>query len=685
MGSTRKYVRESQRRDARAPWARDSDRGQGVSYRRTLSDRPRASLCQFPVLHFLCLATVLAVLKSQMLLMDIQKGRADACGILHLAGRLIFAVHEEIAFALVLSGALYGCSVLLRRRVILRRTLNCLAVLLSILFVAFEVGTVKLWEEAGRYLTWRLLYAAGGLSGLDLTLTTVIPYGSMLCFALAPVAIPFVLLKLRGVAGQAVGCVCGLLTCPWLLLRSVSAVGGAHLLNPHPEFQQYQAPQWALIYSFYRQRVGLGSRVVVPDVYYRDFDASVGERLEDPAAVNAIPTEHARRNVLLIVLESVGSRYLSVYGSPHHVTPNLERLAADGTVFTDFYANSTSSADSLVAMTCSLYPRGDLKLAVQETPQLAIEDLPRVFLNSGYRTACFGPIICSRGHTEFIESLGFQFLGTHAALGLDSNWESWDDLDLADHTLRWINEERDRSFFAVIWTSQTHYPYPVHGEERGIVSGNPALNRYLNNLSRSDTMLGRLMAGLQSLELDESTLIVVTGDHGESFGSHGLWARGLLYEESVRVPLIIRDPDGRRPGVKREALGQHIDLAPTVAALCGLECPPGWQGKDLNVESSDRVYFLSYWEDYLMGLREGQYKYITKGNFASEEMYDLSRDPMEAVELTRSTDSLRLVFRQRLVAWHRSQPKLIDSLATRQRAALVVRAKSSGARGQVED
>lgn len=108
-----------------------------------------------------------------------------------------------------------------------------------------------------------------------------------------------------------------------------------------------------------------------------------------------------------------------------------------------------------------------------------------------------------------------------------------------------------------------------------------ALGDYYDLCERLDDEMGRLMAGLESAGLADRTLVVFTSDHGDMLGSHGLLHKEHPYEESLRVPLILRMPGRIPPGRESESLFSGIDLMPTLTRLCGLEPPQTCTGRDL--------------------------------------------------------------------------------------------------------
>ncbi len=122
---------------------------------------------------------------------------------------------------------------------------------------------------------------------------------------------------------------------------------------------------------------------------------------------------------------------------------------------------------------------------------------------------------------------------------------------MVDSMLKWIDRKDDQPFFAVGWTTQTHHPYQMApGQtEQTFCDGKlplemPGLNQYLNCMAEDDRQIGRLIDGLKARGLDDDTLVVVTGDHGEAFGwPHDTVGHGFaLYQECLNVPCLFWNP-----------------------------------------------------------------------------------------------------------------------------------------------
>jgi len=172
-------------------------------------------------------------------------------------------------------------------------------------------------------------------------------------------------------------------------------------------------------------------------------------------------------------------------------------------------------------------------------------------------------------------------------------------------------------------------------------------HRYTETLKGVDDSVGAVLDFLDKNKLAEDTLVIYMGDNGFSFGEHGLIDKRHFYEESAKVPLLVRWPTRLKGGAPINALIQNIDIAPTVLDVAGLRAPPHMQGMSIvpllertRADWRDRVFYEYYWEmDFpqtptMFGVRTERYKYIRyHGIWDTNEFYDLSEDPNEMQNL----------------------------------------------------
>ncbi|MCC6946075.1 MAG: LTA synthase family protein, partial [Thermomicrobiales bacterium] len=335
-------------------------------------------------------------------------------------------------------------------------------------------------------------------------------------------------------------------------------------------------------------------------------------------SVQTILPESARanrpRNVVVFFLESSGAEYLSLHGSRHDTTPNLKRLAAEkGVMFEDLYVSVPNSCKSLVALTSSVYPRPDWKLIVQDCPRFSVPSIQQVLVNEGYRT-CFAHsgFWSWRNRDNYLRQRGAQTLIDADTLHA-KRINSWGVSDQAmfDACLEWIDADRQTPFFLLAYTIETHHPSarPEHPIEFDVAD--PELNDYLNALRATDERIAHFLRQLAERGLEESTLVVVTTDHGESFGQHNQREHMFgVYQPNVHIPLVMLHPSLQDLPRRIKGTREQIDIAPTILDLLGYAAPSDWQGRNLFRRGEDRPgYFFCVGNHVVLGLRDKQWKY----------------------------------------------------------------------------
>ncbi len=373
----------------------------------------------------------------------------------------------------------------------------------------------------------------------------------------------------------------------------------------------------------------------------------------------------ARRppNVILVVLESVAAQWTSLHSSLYETTPVLEAESSRGLVFDSFYAHIGRSSNSLASMLLSQYPKLDFREVTVQYPALPGTSLAAAFRDRGYLTAFVTPSDLSwAGWRQFLDGRGFADVLDYRDLECPDLLSSWgvEDRCMIERMVGFVEQAQTRPFFLMGWTTQTHDPYepspgvPLLELLREPVPDEWKMGRYLNVLRQTDTHLGRLFDAVRRTGLERDTLIVVTGDHGQAFGyPHDTYFQGwTVYEEDVRVPLLVWFPRAYRSPLRSKTVGGHVDLAPTIAALAGFPPAPDWQGRSLlDSRHPRRAYFYVAEDQFRLGVREGPWKYIYDLRDGTEQLFDLDRDPLEQRNLASSEAERCARLRQRLAAW----------------------------------
>ncbi len=401
------------------------------------------------------------------------------------------------------------------------------------------------------------------------------------------------------------------------------------------------------------------------------FNPTAGKEMEQPIL---IPGNHSVKNVLFIVLESAGALYFDAYDGGFNLTPNLNNYESQALRFENAYAHAPATNRSLVSILGSIYPYLSYKSLTQEYPAIQHPTISSVLKGKGYRTSFFSSANLNfQNCRAFLSSRDFDRVEDFSTIDcgekfqLDSeNYKEGngiDDMCLADCLFSWLDEDTSKNFFSLIWTVQCHYPYFFEGKEEEFGVEGYYQNRYLNALKHNDELIGEVMHMLENRDLASSTLVVVVGDHGEAFGQHGQYGHGtVLYEENVKVPLYFINSTLFHGELKSDIAGMK-DLAATSLSIIGVDVPESWQGRNLLTTTSDEAFYYAPWSDYLFGYRKGNLKYIFNETRSKAEIFDLSSDSSEKVNLAGKIPENEISnARNRLAAWVQNQDNFIRQL-----------------------
>ncbi len=431
-------------------------------------------------------------------------------------------------------------------------------------------------------------------------------------------------------------------------------------------------------------------------------------------------------NIIMVVLDTLRPDHLSCYGYPKRTSPNLGQIAAEGALFTRCFSVAPWTLPSHASMFTGTYvsqhglERGDEKLSQEMTT------LAELLQREGYLTAGFSSNIWVSELTGL--SRGFEYFRNAKKIP----YQDVKKLNLLqkvikeiylryffkryDFGAREINTmltrffrrvwRRDRPFFLFINYLETHLQYKpparyqsffLNGEQRrrakeinqdaakfnvGAVSMSDddleiLAGLYDAEIRYVDARLGELLAILRRLRILDNTLLIVTSDHGENLGDHGLMDHQYsLHDTLIHVPLIVRYPEVFHPGSVIERPVQTVDFLPTVAGLLGLEdgaLPDAqMQGKsflhDVNGEV-ERDVFAEYltprtqvlervapqqeWARLgasLRAIRTERFKFIAASD-GNDKLYDLKNDPGENDNVLSFFPEIAEKLGQRLSAW----------------------------------
>jgi arylsulfatase A-like enzyme len=393
------------------------------------------------------------------------------------------------------------------------------------------------------------------------------------------------------------------------------------------------------------------------------------------------PEAPDRPNLLVLLVDTLRADAVGLYGGDRATTPVLDALGARGTVFATAVSQSPWTLPSVATLMTGLPPRQHR--AVGDSERAGRRGHARWgHLADGVTT--WAELGAHAGISTFAASANpLVSAGTNLAQGFETfvelpwdpdgrNWATADEVNAA--FLDWLPRRRGKRFAAYLHYMEPHDPYtppsaalPPAGIRPQIAAGwvrdaADAVNwgsgvplsateidhlrrRYTGEVAAWDQAFGRLLAALATQRVADDMIIVVTADHGEEFQEHGRLTHGShLYEESIRVPLVVAGPGV--PVGRRDELVQGIDLLPTLARVLGTAAA-SLPGRDLFAhETSERPAFVETTGGIapdggpveLVAVRTARWKLIHTPSLARTELYDLATDPRERIDGSAAAD-----------------------------------------------
>jgi len=401
----------------------------------------------------------------------------------------------------------------------------------------------------------------------------------------------------------------------------------------------------------------------------------------DTAPVTEYPTARTtlaqtsrteKRNVVLIHLESTRARSVTPYNEDLNTTPFLNGLAKSSLLAEQAYVGGIPrSLMSNISLNCGIQPPP--RLGEEEKPTgVPVPCLAGLLRDQGYNTAFFSSnddeyveyATTSWGYQEAFAPPGFYTPPQYQDSSMDthrfantSHYGYEEDIML-EPSHRWLEGHKDEPFVAEYLTNTGHDEYRCLDTRYGSedFSDDDLLNHYLNCMRLQDIFLKNLFDQYKDLGLYDKTIFVLYGDHGEGFGEHGRFMHGdTIWEEGLKVPLIIHAPGWFEDGEQVEGLSNFTDVLPTVLEMLGYEVKdeeyPGYSL--LHSLPKDRTLMFS-----CISRREcvasikGNEKYIYHYGNQPQEVFDLSKDPLEEHNLADEYDKEDLDKRREdIFAW----------------------------------
>lgn len=389
----------------------------------------------------------------------------------------------------------------------------------------------------------------------------------------------------------------------------------------------------------------------------------------------------ARPNILFVLADQLGARWLPTYGHPIVSTPYLDAFAGESTIFERAITTAPICTPYRGCLLSGLYPS---QTGIVENGKAYPANLPSLadYLNTcGYATSYIGkwhlsgaphqnrrvPPAARAGFQHFI---GWESHHVDHWGGLIWSDESEQPSEMPGHETDSLTDiaiqelgqlaRQDTPFFMLVSFQAPHPPCSPPRDFHELYSGRDLLGEpntgvsarydmphwnanydaatfrqlYFGEISHLDAAFGRLLRGLADLNLQDNTLVLFTSDHGEMAGAHGKFGKGVMYEEALHVPLVVRAP-GQTQEQRTRICAATIDLLPTLLDYAGCDCARSQWGEGISLrgcidhgeELSERIVFSEY-HDFCATTCE--WKLVTRGrSLQPAALYNLCADPFE--------------------------------------------------------
>ena len=399
--------------------------------------------------------------------------------------------------------------------------------------------------------------------------------------------------------------------------------------------------------------------------------ATTLERLQvlgrGPAAAPPPTPLSPRPNVVLYVMDTVRADHLGCYGYGRPTSPAVDAFARTAVQFDDAVASASWTRPATASILTGRDPAGHGATSLRTGIRPDVPTMAELLAGAGYATAAVVTNLNVASRFGFDRGFGnFRYLEEREER--PGIYPSAVELNAA--AFPWLDAHHGRPFFLYLHASDAHAPYRPAAEQaaRFLPAGltatitaetplrellaHPALvtpenvaflaGLYDADVAAVDAGVGALLEKLDALGVARDTLVILVADHGEEFADHGGLEHGrTLYQELVRVPLIVRLPRAVGAGRHVAALARQVDLLPTVLALAGVPAPADLAGRPLltaagePLPGTDEATFATELAArQLAGLRSGTWKGIVDDSRdRSIELYDLAVDPEERHDL----------------------------------------------------
>jgi phosphoglycerol transferase MdoB-like AlkP superfamily enzyme len=380
-----------------------------------------------------------------------------------------------------------------------------------------------------------------------------------------------------------------------------------------------------------------------------------------------------RFNVIFYLTESTYAKYYPMYGAEKNVSPFLAEKSKKSLVLKNCYSVGVRSMNSIISLLTGLGGYPGYQPITFINPQIKTPALSQMLKKEGYNSACIhsGNFAFYKKQL-FLYNRDFDHLVDETYLKKmypDAYYSSWgiDDRVMIQDGLYWIDKQinNNKNFFITFIPIFPHHPYKIPDDVPKInKSPKNRFEHYQNSLYFVDLIFQKLYAGLEERGLLENTIIVFVADHGEAFGQHegNFGHENYIYEENVRIPGIIFNPQLFDNFNEFEGIVNQADIFATIVDILGLEIPVGCHGESILNMNTGKIAFFACGESNVdIGLRDGNYKAIYNYNSNTINLFDLNKHEFETEDISMQNPKLTKEYKNRLLEFYNFQKNYIKN------------------------
>ena len=432
-------------------------------------------------------------------------------------------------------------------------------------------------------------------------------------------------------------------------------------------------------------------------------------------------TDHP--NIIFILTDDMGFGDVGCYGGNFVPTPHIDRMAAEGIRFTQYYSASPISSPSRAGTLTGQHPAqwnittylqsraGNRDAEMADFLDPNAPSLPRALQAAGYKTAHFGkwhlgggrdvynaPPITTYGYNEYVST--WESPDPDPLLTADKIWSPDDIIKrwnrtayFVDKTLDFLKRNKGTPCFVNVWPDDMHTPWVGNFEEQMLFpEGEESEKNFRTVLLEYDRQIGRLLEGLKKLGIADNTLVIFTSDNGPAPSFRGSRAgiyrgcKASLFEGGIRMPFIVWSGDEQfipKGKVDDTSVVSALDLFESLCRIAGVTVPRGYNtdGTDMSKallgtpQQRTKAIFWEYGRkdniafpkpddndiSHNVAIREGDWKLLINADGTQATLYNLHDDPRETTPLNDKNPKKAKELSEKALTWRRELPELMNN------------------------